>query len=62
MPSRHPGKQFQQVTANGPRRAGGSGPLVGQIIREPDISRPSGRAATGNGTIEHGEAPASEGL
>jgi len=34
-PVGHPGEQFQQVTANGRRRAGGSGPSVRQVIREP---------------------------
>ena len=44
-------------------RGGGSGPLAGQIIREPGYQPPvRHRAATGNGTIEHGEAPAGEGL
>jgi hypothetical protein len=52
----HPGEQFQQVTANRRHRAGGNGPSVRQVIGEPGYQPPARRrAATGNGTIEHGE-------
>jgi len=61
-PIGHPGERSQQVTANDRRRVCGSGPPVRQLIREPG-RQPSARrgAATGNDTIEHGEAPADEG-
>jgi hypothetical protein len=45
-----------------PRRAAGSKLPVRQVIREPGYPPPvRHRAATGNDTIEHGEAPAGEG-
>jgi hypothetical protein len=57
------GKQFQQVTAAARGQAQGSGPPVRQVIGEPGYQPPvRHKAATGNGTIEHGEAPAGEDL
>jgi hypothetical protein len=45
------------------RRAEGSWPSVRQLIRELGYQLPiRHRAATGKGTIEHGKAPAGEGL
>jgi hypothetical protein len=62
-PVAHPAEQFQQVTAIRPRRAAGTEPPVRQIIREPAYQpRARHSAAAGNDTIEHGEAPAGEGL
>jgi hypothetical protein len=62
-PVTHPAERFQQVTANGRRRGRRSGLSARQIIREPGCRLPARHmAATGNGTIEHGEAPAAEGL
>ena len=62
-PVAHPREQFQQVTAVRRRRAAGSEPPARQIIRKPGYQPPvPHKAATGNGTIEHGEAPAGEGL
>jgi hypothetical protein len=47
----------------GRSRAEGSEPPVRQIIGEPGYQPPvRHKAATGNGTIEHGEAPGGEGL
>jgi len=48
-PVRHPGEQFQQVTASARCRAQGGRPPIRH------------RTATGNDTIRHGEAPAGEG-
>src|SRR5258708_13455819 len=61
-PVAHPGEQFQQVTAIR-CRAEGSEPPARQAIGEPGYHPPvRHEAATGNDTIEHGEAPADEGL
>ena len=61
-PVAHPGEQFQQITANGWCRAQGSEPSARQVIGEPGYQPPvRHKAVTGNGTIEHGEAPAGEG-
>jgi hypothetical protein len=61
-PVAHPGEQFQQVTAIR-CRAGGRQPPACQVIGEPGYQPPVRHtAATGNDTIEHGEAPAGEGL
>jgi hypothetical protein len=61
-PVAYPAERFQQVTASGRCRPGRSGPPVRKIIREPVYQLPiRHRAVTGNGTIEHGEAPAGEG-
>src|SRR5437868_4580987 len=62
-PVAHPGEQFQQVTAIRRRRAEGREPSVRQVTGEPGYQPPVRHgAATGNGTIEHGETPAAEGL
>jgi hypothetical protein len=65
-PVTHPGEQSQQVTADGRRRDEGSEPSGRQVTGEPGYQpgyQPPVRhvAATGNGTIEHGEARAGEG-
>src|SRR5258708_132151 len=61
-PVAHPGEQFQQVTAIR-CRAEGSEPPARQAIGEQGCEPPvRHEAATGNDTIEHGEAPADEGL
>lgn len=62
-PVAHPAEQLQQVTANARRRAEGSGPSVRQITGEPGYQPPvRHEAVMSNGTIEHCEAPAGEGL
>ncbi len=61
-PVADPGEQFQQVTADGRRAAGGK-PHARQVVGEPGYQPPARhKAAAGNGTIEPGEAPAGEGL
>src|SRR5258708_17168451 len=61
-PVAHPGEQFQQVTAIR-CRAEGSEPPARQASGDPGYQPPvRHEAATGNDTIEHGEAPADEGL
>ncbi len=61
-PVAHPGEQPQQVTAIR-CRAGGSQPTARQASGEPGYQPPARHtAATSNDTIEHGEAPAVEGL